>query len=157
MLVRYLCALLCAPMCFGQDFIPQLAKTSTKYELDQAASEQANELTNQPTVTTMLMLIPTIALAAATTAAADCSTPAYGACGDDNGIHCCPDNYYCQPWSSNYYQCMPAPSKRPKQITGVSLDGATSRYCTACSQQTAATSAPRRTAARPTLASPRAT
>ncbi|KAG1695161.1 hypothetical protein DVH05_020802 [Phytophthora capsici] len=37
--------------------------------------------------------------------------PAWGKCGDQNGFKLCSQGFYCQPWDSNYYQCIQKPSK----------------------------------------------
>ncbi|KAG7377634.1 hypothetical protein PHYPSEUDO_011381 [Phytophthora pseudosyringae] len=37
--------------------------------------------------------------------------PAWGKCGDQNGFKLCSQGFYCQPWDSNYFQCIQKPSK----------------------------------------------
>ncbi|KAH7489116.1 uncharacterized protein KRP23_3054 [Phytophthora ramorum] len=37
--------------------------------------------------------------------------PAWGKCGDQNGFKLCTQGFYCQPWDSNYYQCIEKPNK----------------------------------------------
>ncbi|KAG6609280.1 putative CBEL-like protein [Phytophthora cinnamomi] len=44
-------------------------------------------------------------------------------CGSSQGVTCCPDGYYCQPWSSDYYQCITPPSKCSHQETDVDYNG----------------------------------
>lgn len=64
-----------------------------------------------------------LSAAIATAAAADCGTAPYASCGSDAGTSCCPGGYYCQPWSSDYYQCVQPPSQCSQQLTNVDLYG----------------------------------
>ncbi|TMW68767.1 hypothetical protein Poli38472_006235 [Pythium oligandrum] len=54
---------------------------------------------------------------------ATCTTSPYEGCGSDAGTTCCPADFYCQPWNSAYYQCMPAPSQCPRQATNIDFFG----------------------------------
>ncbi|POM76648.1 Cellulose binding elicitor lectin [Phytophthora palmivora] len=38
-------------------------------------------------------------------------TPAWGKCGNQSGFKRCTQGFYCEPWDSNYYQCIKKPSK----------------------------------------------
>ncbi|DAZ93078.1 TPA: hypothetical protein N0F65_007982 [Lagenidium giganteum] len=57
--------------------------------------------------------------------AAACDTQPWGQCGNSHGAGCCPDEYYCQPWSDGYYQCMPTPEQCSGQVTDVEWTGET--------------------------------
>ncbi|KAF0702231.1 hypothetical protein As57867_007783, partial [Aphanomyces stellatus] len=52
-----------------------------------------------------------------------CSTPQYGQCGDSRGATCCQSGQYCQPWSTNYYQCVQPPAQCQQQFTDVDFPG----------------------------------
>ncbi|DBA05236.1 TPA: hypothetical protein N0F65_007398 [Lagenidium giganteum] len=66
-----------------------------------------------------------LAFAVAVATVAACDTQPWGQCGSDNGITCCPDGFYCQPWKNQYYQCMPTPSQCSQQTTDVEWTGDT--------------------------------
>uniref|UniRef100_K3X667 Apple domain-containing protein n=1 Tax=Globisporangium ultimum (strain ATCC 200006 / CBS 805.95 / DAOM BR144) TaxID=431595 RepID=K3X667_GLOUD len=75
-----------------------------------------------------------------------CSTPQFGSCGSSQGTTCCPPDFYCQPWSSSYYQCLRRPAACANQLTGIDFDGndlgaliyglQPSECCTKCSKTT---------------------
>ncbi|KAJ0395774.1 hypothetical protein ATCC90586_008733 [Pythium insidiosum] len=39
----------------------------------------------------------------------ECNVRPWAACGNAQGSTCCPDEFYCQPWNSGFYQCMAKP------------------------------------------------
>jgi len=49
----------------------------------------------------------------------NCLVGANEQCGSSEGVTCCPDDYYCQPWSSDYYQCISPPAQCSHQETDV--------------------------------------
>ncbi|GMF17920.1 unnamed protein product [Phytophthora fragariaefolia] len=53
----------------------------------------------------------------------NCLVGANEQCGSSQGVTCCPEGYYCQPWSSDYYQCITPTSKCSHQDTGVDYYG----------------------------------
>ncbi|OWZ09458.1 hypothetical protein PHMEG_00017834 [Phytophthora megakarya] len=53
----------------------------------------------------------------------NCLVGANQQCGSDAGVTCCPDGYYCQPWSSDYYQCITPSSQCSHQETNVDYYG----------------------------------
>jgi len=55
--------------------------------------------------------------------ASGCSTPAWGKCGDQNGVSCCVDGQYCQPWNPGFYQCIKTPDGCSKQLTEIDFPG----------------------------------
>ncbi|KAF4030340.1 PAN domain [Phytophthora infestans] len=54
---------------------------------------------------------------------ASCQAKLWHSCGNSNGVTCCPDNAYCQPWDSKYYQCIGRPDKCPDQEVDVDFYG----------------------------------
>ncbi|POM66320.1 Cellulose binding elicitor lectin (CBEL) [Phytophthora palmivora] len=67
----------------------------------------------------------TIAFAGlAAVASAACSTAPFGNCGSDAaGVSCCPSSQYCQPWNTNYYQCLALPATCNQQFPNVDFYG----------------------------------
>ncbi|KAL3673259.1 hypothetical protein V7S43_000980 [Phytophthora oleae] len=53
----------------------------------------------------------------------NCLVNANEQCGNSEGVTCCPNGYYCQPWSSDYYQCITPPSQCSHQETDVDYSG----------------------------------
>ncbi|KAG7381409.1 hypothetical protein PHYPSEUDO_006027 [Phytophthora pseudosyringae] len=54
----------------------------------------------------------------------DCSTALFGSCGSDAaGVSCCQSTQYCQPWDTNYYQCLDLPAKCTQQFPNVDFYG----------------------------------
>ncbi|KAG2772552.1 hypothetical protein JG687_00003504 [Phytophthora cactorum] len=53
----------------------------------------------------------------------NCLVNANEQCGSSEGVTCCPDGYYCQPWSADYYQCITPPSQCSHQETDVDYYG----------------------------------
>ncbi|KAG7397928.1 hypothetical protein PHYBOEH_011995 [Phytophthora boehmeriae] len=81
----------------------------------------------------------------ATTISAACDTAAFASCGSNSGTTCCPDGYYCQPWDSGFYQCVPPPSQCSQQLTNIDFYGndiktiygiQPSDCCTQCAETT---------------------
>ncbi|KAG6946844.1 hypothetical protein JG688_00015812 [Phytophthora aleatoria] len=52
-----------------------------------------------------------------------CKAKVWDGCGNSNGVTCCPDDAYCQPWDSGYYQCIDLPDKCPDQEVDVDYYG----------------------------------
>ncbi|OWZ01088.1 A cellulose-binding elicitor and lectin-like protein [Phytophthora megakarya] len=72
----------------------------------------------------MLARITIAFVTVATVVSGQCSTPSYGSCGSDAaGVSCCPSSQYCQPWDSNYYQCLDFPAQCNQQFTNVDFNG----------------------------------
>ncbi|EGZ06587.1 hypothetical protein PHYSODRAFT_532067, partial [Phytophthora sojae] len=61
--------------------------------------------------------------AVSTVVTSACHTQSGGYCGNDKGTLCCPDTTYCQPWNSQYYQCIDTPERCPTQLTDVDFYG----------------------------------
>jgi len=76
--------------------------------------QPSNTSTPQPTLTPSPTTIPPTT----------CQTPGFGSCGSDAEVTCCPEDYYCQPWDSNFYQCIRPPSQCTKQFTNIDFVGA---------------------------------
>ncbi|KAG7396912.1 hypothetical protein PHYBOEH_001556 [Phytophthora boehmeriae] len=65
-----------------------------------------------------------IVLASLAAVAAGACAPAFGNCGSDSaGAGCCQSNQYCQPWNSNYYQCLDFPAKCTQQFPNIDFSG----------------------------------
>ncbi|TMW64987.1 hypothetical protein Poli38472_009154 [Pythium oligandrum] len=41
----------------------------------------------------------------------ECNSQKWGVCGNSRGSSCCPNEYYCQPWNPDFYQCVPTPAQ----------------------------------------------
>ncbi|KAG7397597.1 hypothetical protein PHYBOEH_000473 [Phytophthora boehmeriae] len=52
-----------------------------------------------------------------------CSATLWSGCGNSQRTSCCPDEAYCQPWNSGYYQCIDRPDKCPEQETDIDYYG----------------------------------
>eukprot|EP00644_Phytophthora_capsici_P003342 jgi/Phyca11/12161/fgenesh1_pm.PHYCAscaffold_99_\ len=52
-----------------------------------------------------------------------CKAKVWDGCGNANGVTCCPDDSYCQPWNSGYYQCIDLPDQCPDQEVDVDYYG----------------------------------
>ncbi|RLN55363.1 hypothetical protein BBJ29_006839 [Phytophthora kernoviae] len=71
----------------------------------------------------MLARVFTVLASLAAVAAGDCA-PTFGNCGSDSaGANCCQSNQYCQPWNSNYYQCLDLPAKCTQQFPNIDFNG----------------------------------
>lgn len=84
-----------------------------------AVSSVVDRSTPEPTPT------PTPTPPTPTPAPTPCDNPPFASCGDATGVTCCQDNYYCQPWSANFYQCMARPVACLKQETDTEIIGDT--------------------------------
>jgi hypothetical protein len=63
-------------------------------------------------------------LSASPAQAATCATAPYGKCGSNaDGLSCCPDKYYCQPWDAGFFQCLPQPAQCTQQLPNIDLYG----------------------------------
>ncbi|KAF4320255.1 hypothetical protein BBO99_00004261 [Phytophthora kernoviae] len=75
-----------------------------------------------------------------------CIADVWDGCGNSkDGTTCCPDEAYCQPWNSGYYQCIDLPDKCPVQETDIDYYGNDLQtiyglYPTDCCERCAATS-----------------
>ncbi|KAF1316331.1 Endoglucanase a, partial [Globisporangium splendens] len=74
---------------------------------------------------------------------AGCTTALGQYCGNSQGTQCFSSGAYCQPWNSDYYQCIQEPSKCSQRLTNVDFYGndmaavhglSTADCCTRCSQ-----------------------
>jgi hypothetical protein len=94
----------------------------------------------------MLARITVVFAGLTAVASAACSTASFGQCGSDAaGVSCCPSTQYCQPWNTNYYQCLDLPAKCTQQFPNIDLYGndiktiygiQPGECCTQCSQTT---------------------
>ncbi|KAF4140643.1 PAN domain [Phytophthora infestans] len=104
----------------------------------------SSPLSIQELLKTMLARITVAFAGLAAVASGACSTPSFGNCGSDAaGASCCQSSQYCQPWNTNYYQCLDLPAKCTQQFPNVDFYGndITTIYgiqpgecCTRCSQ-----------------------
>ncbi|POM71450.1 Cellulose binding elicitor lectin (CBEL) [Phytophthora palmivora] len=74
-----------------------------------------------------------------------CTAKVGDGCGNSEGTTCCPDNGYCQPWNSGYYQCIGLPDKCPEQEVDIDYYGNDLQtiyglYPTDCCEKCASTS-----------------
>jgi hypothetical protein len=58
----------------------------------------------------------------------ECKTPVGSQCGNTNRTTCCPTGSYCQPWNSNFYQCLETPEKCEKMETDIDFYGIPARH-----------------------------
>ncbi|KAF4315998.1 hypothetical protein BBO99_00009316 [Phytophthora kernoviae] len=71
----------------------------------------------------MLARVFTVLASLAAVAAGDCAST-FGNCGSDSaGANCCQSNQYCQPWNSNYYQCLDLPANCTQQFPNIDFNG----------------------------------
>ncbi|RLN92416.1 hypothetical protein BBJ28_00022396 [Nothophytophthora sp. Chile5] len=75
------------------------------------------------TSTTNTTVAPTSEPTPPPSPANNCLVGANEQCGNSNGTTCCPDDYYCQPWSSDFYQCISPPTQCTHQETDVDYFG----------------------------------
>jgi hypothetical protein len=85
-----------------------------------SVSPSPNDTTSSPTPTTTTTPTPT---PTPTPSSSTCDTPNWGSCGSSSGSKCCPEGYYCQPWSTSYYQCIQPPQQCGAQQTDMDFDG----------------------------------
>lgn len=64
-----------------------------------------------------------VTISAVATGISACETSPYASCGNTQGTTCCPQDQYCQPWNSGYYQCINFPTQCSEQYTDTDFFG----------------------------------